>query len=297
MHHILKNIIKNFAALLPDKEFLKLRYYIEMGKKLNLKDPKTMNEKLQWLKLYNRNPIYTTLVDKFLVKDYIAKKIGQEYITKTYGAWHTFDDIDFNTLPQQFVLKTNHSGGNTGVVICKDKSTFDLSAAKNKLNKSLKSDIYKYYREWPYKNVHKLIFAEEYLEDKKQGELVDYKFYCFNGSVDSVMLCLDRQIGSPKFYFFDKSWNLKRYNKRGKDAPDNFTLPKPKNIDKMFDIASVLSQGIPFVRIDLYNIEGKIYFGEMTFYPGSGFDSNRLPETDLYFGDLIKLNLCSNTSR
>lgn len=130
MHPFLKNIIKNFAALLPDKEFLKLRYYIEMGKKLNLKDPKTMNEKLQWLKLYNRNPIYTTLVDKFLVKDYIAKKIGQEYITKTYGAWHTFDDIDFNTLPQQFVLKTNHSGGNTGVVICKDKSTFNLSAAK-----------------------------------------------------------------------------------------------------------------------------------------------------------------------
>lgn len=290
----IKSVILHLLRVLPisDKLFLEMLYYVEMGKKLDLNNPTTMNEKLQWLKLYNRNPLYVTIVDKLKVKDYIREKIGDEYIVKTLGVWETPDDIDFNILPGKFVLKTNHSGGNTGVVICKDKNVFDFNSAKIKLEKSLKSDIYKNYREWPYKDVDKKIFAEELLEDKGGGELVDYKFYCFNGYVDSAMLCIDRQIGSPKFYFFDRDWNLRRYNKRGKEAPFDFTLPKPCNMDKMFEIASELSKGIPFVRVDLYNVNDKIYFGEMTFFPASGLDCNRLPETDLYFGNMINLNMC-----
>lgn len=290
----IKSVILHLLRVLPisDKLFLEMLYYVEMGKKLDLNNPTTMNEKLQWLKLYNRNPLYVTIVDKLKVKDYIREKIGDEYIVKTLGVWETPDDIDFNILPGKFVLKTNHSGGNTGVVICKDKNIFDFNSAKIKLEKSLKSDIYKNYREWPYKDVDKKIFAEELLEDKGGGELVDYKFYCFNGYVDSVMLCIDRQIGSPKFYFFDRDWNLRRYNKRGKEAPSDFTLPKPCNMDKMFEMASELSKGIPFVRVDLYNVNDKIYFGEMTFFPASGLDCNRLPETDLYFGNMINLNMC-----
>lgn len=290
----IKSVILHLLRVLPisDKLFLEMLYYVEMGKKLDLNNPTTMNEKLQWLKLYNRNPLYVTIVDKLKVKDYIREKIGDEYIVKTLGVWETPDDIDFNILPGKFVLKTNHSGGNTGVVICKDKNIFDFNSAKIKLEKSLKSDIYKNYREWPYKDVDKKIFAEELLEDKGGGELVDYKFYCFNGYVDSVMLCIDRQIGSSKFYFFDRDWNLRRYNKRGKEAPSDFTLPKPCNMDKMFEMASELSKGIPFVRVDLYNVNDKIYFGEMTFFPASGLDCNRLPETDLYFGNMINLNMC-----
>lgn len=290
----IKSVILHLLRVLPisDKLFLEMLYYVEMGKKLDLNNPTTMNEKLQWLKLYNRNPLYVTIVDKLKVKDYIREKIGDEYIVKTLGVWETPDDIDFNILPGKFVLKTNHSGGNTGVVICKDKNIFDFNSAKIKLEKSLKSDIYKNYREWPYKDVDKKIFAEELLEDKGGGELVDYKFYCFNGYVDSVMLCIDRQIGSPKFYFFDRDWNLRRYNKRGKEAPSDFTLPKPCNMDKMFEMASELSKGIPFARVDLYNVNDKIYFGEMTFFPASGLDCNRLPETDLYFGNMINLNMC-----
>ena len=285
----LDTLLHKIFMLLPDRIFLKIRYRREMGKKLDLRHPKTMNEKLQWLKLYDRQPRYTSYVDKVQVKEYIGKTIGKEYVVKTLGVWQSFDEIDFDALPDKFVLKTNHSGGNHGVVICKNKATFDCEAAKCQLEESLKEDIFSWYREWPYKNVKPCIFAEEYLEDPAVGELCDYKFYCFDGYVDAVMICIDRQIGDPKFYFFDKEWKLCRYNKRGKEAPADFTLPRPENLDKMFGIAANLSKNIPFVRVDLYNVSGKIYFGELTFYPASGFDRNRLPEMDLYFGNLIKL--------
>lgn len=278
-----------FYFLFPDKIFLHIRYYLEMKKKLNLKNPKTMNEKLQWLKINNRNPKYTVMVDKILVKDYVAKLIGPEYVVPIIKIWDNIEEIDFKALPDKYVLKTNHSGGNNGVIICKDKTRLNISTALAKLKKSLKADIYKYYREWPYKNVKKRIFAEELLEDSS-GNLNDYKFYCFNGYVDCVLVCVDRQIGCPKFYFFNENWELKRYNKRGLQAPDDFTLPKPANLSTMFRIASKLSEGIPFVRVDLYNVEGKIYFGELTFFPASGFDSNRLFSADLYFGSLINID-------
>lgn len=267
---------------------LKVLFYLHMGRKLDLENPKTLNEKMQWLKLYDRKPEYTYMVDKITAKDYVANKIGSEYVVPLLGVWDRPEDIDFDSLPNKFVLKTNHSGGNTGVIVCKDKSQLNKQETIDKLNLSLKSDIYTSFREWPYKNIKKKVFAEQLLESST-GDIDDYKFYCFDGYAEAVLVCIDRQIGEPKFYFFDENWQLKRHNKRGKDAPANFTLPRPQNLDEMFKIARILSKGIPHLRVDLYNVDGKIYFGETTFFTASGFDANRLPEADLYFGSLTKL--------
>lgn len=285
MRKILEYILKRIWFLFPDELYLKIIYYLKMGRKLDLDDPKTMNEKLQWLKLYDRKPEYTSMVDKILVKDYVSKKIGPQYVAPLLGVWDKVEDIDFDSLPDEFVIKANHSGGNLAVLICPDKAALDVRKAKSYLRKSLRYDVYRAYREWPYKNVQKRFFAEEYLGK----DLVDYKFYCFNGYVDSVLVCIDRQIGDTKFYFFDREWNLKRYNQRGKAAPADFTLPKPEGIDEMFGLAARLSEGIPFVRVDFYDVNGKVYFGELTFYPSGGFDSKRLPEADLHFGSMINL--------
>ena len=273
--------------LFPDRPYLKMLYYLTMGKRLHLDAPKTMNEKLQVLKMVQRNPLLTTLVDKLAVKEYVAEKIGGDYVCPLLGVWDTFDDIDFSTLPRQFVLKTNHSGGNTGVVICSDKSHFDVKKARKQIMESMATDIFPRYREWPYKNVRKKIFAEQFLG----ADIFDYKFYCFNGDADCVLLCVDRQKGDPKFYFFNREWQLLRYNIRGKEAPADFTLPKPENVDEMFQLAALMSKGFPFVRMDFYDVNGKCYFGEYTFFPASGFDANRLPETDKYFGDKIDLSV------
>ena len=272
-----------------DALYLKLLFYFTMGKRLDLKHPKTFNEKLQWLKLYNRRPEYTTMVDKYAVKEYVASKIGKEYVIPTLGVWDKPEQIEWDKLPDRFVLKTTHGGGNTGVVICKDKSTFNREQAIAKLNRSLQSDIYVNFREWPYKNVPKRIIAEEYIEDSRSKDLVDYKFFCFDGYADSVMLCLERQEGETKFYFFDSDWQFKRYDQRGVNAPEDFTLPKPKGIDDMFHIAEELSKGLPHARIDLYLVNGHIYFGEITLFSASGLDNDLLPTTDAYFGKLINI--------
>lgn len=285
INRILKGILRRGGRLFPDKFQIEMYYRLEMGKKLDLKNPKTMNEKLQWLKLYNRKEEYRDLVDKVKVKAIVAKKIGEQYVVPLLGVWDSFDDIDFDKLPDQFVLKTNHSGGNTGVIVVPNKSKLNKAEAKAKLDKSLKSDVYRAFREWPYKDMEKKIFAEAYLGE----DLVDYKFYCFDGNADCVLLCIDRQIGASKFYFFDKDWKLCRYNKRGKEAPADFTLPKPEGVDEMFRLTSEMSKGFPFVRMDFYDVNGKIYFGEYTFFPASGYDANRLPEADLFFGSKIDL--------
>lgn len=283
---MIKSVAQTVLNYLPDAAYLKLKYRVRMGEKLNLKNPQTFAEKLQWLKLHDRKPEYTTMVDKAAVKDYIAEKIGPEYIIPTLGIWDRFEDIDFDALPEQFVLKCTHDSG--GLVICRDKAKLDREAAKKKIEKSLKNNYYYHGREWPYKNVKPRILAEAYMADEK-GRMVDYKFFCFHGKVDSVMVCLDRETGSPKFYFFDRNWQLKRYNIRGKEAPEGFTLPKPDNMDAMFDLAAELSQGIPFVRVDLYNRDGRIYFGEMTFFPQNGYDPNLLPQTHAEWGQKLIL--------
>lgn len=283
--HRLSQVLRHFGRVIPDKLYLKLLFYVEMGYSLPLKKPTTFNEKLQWLKLYNRKSEYTDIVDKVKVKSIVARKIGKEYIIPTIAIWKTPEDIGLSEVPSSFVLKTNHGGGNISVFLIEDKELEDWKSIHQRLRKAMKSSIYDQFREWPYKNVKKSIFAE-----KSLGKNIDdYKFFCFDGYVDCVMICSERNSGDTRFYFFNRNWELLRYNIRGKEAPENFTLPKPQNIEKMFEIASILSKGIPFVRVDLYNIEGRIYFGEMTFFPASGFDKNLLPETDRYFGDLINL--------
>lgn len=277
---------ENFEKL-SDKKAIKVRYYLNFGKYPNLKHPKTFNEKLQWLKLYNRKPEYTKLVDKYEVKKIVADIIGEEYIIPTLGVWNSADEIDFDSLPDKFVLKCTHDSAS--VIICKDKSKFDVTDAKERLDACLKKNLYIWGREWPYKDVKPRIIAEEFLDDAS-GNLNDYKFFCFNGYVDCVMVCLDRQVNNTKYYFFDNQWNLKRINILGKKASQNFSLPKPFKIDQMFDIARTLSKGIPFIRVDLYFTNEKIYFGELTFFPSCGYDANLLPETDKYFGELIKIS-------
>lgn len=274
--------------LLPDKLYLKLLFKKRMGKKLDLKNPRTFNEKLQWLKLYDRKPEYTRIVDKYEAKNYIAEKFGEQYVIPTLGVWDKFEDIDFDKLPDKFVLKCTHDSG--GISICRDRATFDIEKAREIINHNLSCDFYSFGREWPYKNVPKRIIAEAYMTDTPDSsDFTDYKFFCFDGKVDCVMVCLERSSGDTKFYFFDKEWELKRLNIRGKNAPEGFTIPKPEKMDEMFELAAKMSVGMPFVRVDLYQSNGQIYFGEMTFYPASGFDANLLPETDEYFGDLIKL--------
>ena len=285
--------VKNLGFLFSDKLYLSLRFRCQMGKWVDWKNPKTFNEKLQWLKVYNRKPEYTAMVDKAEAKHYAASIIGEEHIIPTLGVWDRFDEIDFSRFPDKFVLKTTNGGGGGGVVICRDKSTFDKEDARKKLEQSLHSSIYRTFREWPYKNVKPRIIAEQYMTDSLQSdekeELSDYKFFCVNGTAHNVMLCYDRQSGDTKFYFFDRNWNLLRLNKRGLAAPADFSIPKPKAVDEMFRIAGELSKGLPFARVDLYDVNGKIYFGEITFYPQSGFDANLLPDTDRMFGDLIEL--------
>lgn len=285
----MKEIIKYLLSFIPDKIFLSMRYYCIFHKKINWKNPSTFNEKLQWNKIYDRKPIYTKMVDKYEVREYISKKIGSQYLIPMIGVWDNYDDIDFSKLPNQFVLKTTHDSG--GVRICCDKKTFDYQEAKQFFKKRLSVNYFYMTREWPYKNVKPKIMAEKYMEDSK-GELVDYKFFCFDGKIDNVMVCVDRnkKDTDTKFYFFNQNWELLRLNIRGKQAPEGFTLKKPKCIDNMFEIASILSKGIPFVRIDLYECNEHIYFGEFTFYPDSGFDKNLLPETDIYLGNLLKID-------
>lgn len=275
-----------------DEKYLKRMFRAIIGRELDLENPQTMNEKLQWLKIHNRKPEYTMMADKYLVRDYIRKKLGEEYLIPLLGAWDSPDEINFDTLPDRFVLKCNHNSG-LGMYICKDKSKMDVQKVKRELRRGLAQNYYWTKREWQYKDIPRKIICEQYMTDSPDvDDFTDYKFYCFNGVVDCVLLCYDRASGDTKFYFFDRNWELKRYNRRGIEAPADFTLPKPPCMDEMFRIAEELSQGFPFLRVDLYVSNGKIYFGELTFFPDSGFEPNRLPEIDRHFGDMIDLQLC-----
>lgn len=420
---------------IPDDLYLKLMFKVQMGRDLDLEDPKTFNEKLQWLKIHNRNPLYTVLVDKYRVKRWVADRIGEQYVTPTYAVWERAEDIDISGLPERFVLKTNHDSG--GVAICHDRSTFDLEAARKKLGDSLRRNYFWQCREWPYKDVKPLVFAEEYL-DPNEGEdladyklfrfsdgriitlvcedrllgagmkktsfddewralpvsegghptdpsavrpehfgrmreladrlaadlpfcrvdffesargllfgemtlfpnsgfehfdpssvdadwgewidltgasgggwlflsddaclslcegrpdtggrsLADYKFMCFGGKPDCLMLCTERETGDPKFLFFDEKWHLMRYNTRSLSLPSGYSVEPPPMLGEMFDLAKTLSCGVSFVRVDLYCVGSRIQFGEMTFFPQSGFDANILPDADLRWGGMLDL--------
>lgn len=282
-------LLNRVGRFVSDEKFVKWTYYLTFRKKLDLDNPQTFNEKLQWLKLYDRREEYTQMVDKCEAKKFVANLIGEEYIIPTLGVYDSFDEIDFDKLPNQFVLKCTHNSG--GIIICRNKASLDIPKARRQMTKWLKKNPFWSNREYPYKNIKPRIIAEQYMtNDDSSPELTDYKFFCFDGYVDCVMVCLERHLNDTKFYFFNKDWELLRLNIRGKNAPEGFTIPKPKTMDEMFEIASHLSKGMRYVRIDLYEIRGHVYFGEYTFFPDSGLDPNLLPETDVHFGNLVQLN-------
>ena len=282
-----------FYNHLDDETYLKKLYRAKMGHPLNLDDPQLFSEKLQWLKLHDRNPLYTQLVDKYRVREYIAEKLGEEYLIPLLGVWDDPDEIDFDALPDQFVLKCNHNSG-TGMCICRDKSKLDYEAVRKELRKGLQENFYLRNREWPYKDVPRKIVCEQYMTDQGEADgLTDYKFFCFDGCVESVMLCIDRYMDDVKYYFFGRDWKVRKHNKRGAACPENFTLPKPEYMEEMFSIASGLSKGFPFVRVDLYESNGHIYVGELTLYPTGGYDANLLRDTEELFGEMINLKKVS----
>lgn len=286
--HLALFLLHKTARLWPDKLYLRLKFRLVMGQKLDLKNPKTFNEKLQWLKLYNRRPEYTMMVDKYAVKQYVADKIGDEYIIPTLGVWDSVESIDWDSLPNQFVLKTTHGGGGCGVVICKDKSTFDIETAKQKLQKSLESDIYLNFREWPYKDVPKRIIAEQYMADESGIELKDYKFFCFNGRVQCFKVDFDRFI-SHKANYYDREGSLLPFGEKVFPPDFDRVFDKPKNFDSMISLAERLSEDVPFVRVDFYNSNGNIYFGEITFFPAAGMGKFEPEEWDETLGEFLIL--------
>lgn len=272
---------------LSDEQYVRMMWKINMDYPLDLDHPKTYNEKLQWIKINDHNPLYTRVVDKYEVKKYVSKIIGEQYIIPTLGVWDSFDKIDFKLLPDQFVLKCTHDSG--GIVICKDKSNFDIDTAKKKINYSLKRKYYLLNREWPYKNVKPRIIAEKYMEDTTTKELRDYKFFSFNGNVEALFIASDRQTEGveTKFDFFDKDFNhLDLIN-----GHPNASVPpkKPECFELMKDLAGKLSKGFPEVRVDFYEVNGKVYFGELTLFHWSGFVPFEPHKWDEIFGAWIVL--------
>ncbi len=252
---------------LPDDKYLKKLFKAYFHKELDLENPVTFNEKLQWLKLYNRKPEYTTMVDKYKVREYIAQTLGEEYLIPLLGVWDDPDEIDFDALPDQFVLKCNHNSG-LGMCICKDKSKLDIPKVKAELRKGLKQDYYLTGREWPYKDVPRKIICEKFMSDGIKEDLRDYKFFCFNGAPKFMYISNDNSENATTD-FFDMDFN--HLEMRMKD-PNSRVLPqKPHLFDEMREIAEELSRGIPFVRVDLYVVGDRIFFGELTFFHNSGF--------------------------
>lgn len=286
MAAVMTNLSKSpVSHYIPDAIFLRWQYRSVFRKALNLKKPKTFNEKLQWLKLNYRDPAHVELVDKQEVKSYITKRIGPEYVIPTLGVWERFDEIDFEALPEQFVLKCTHDSGST--VICKDKQLFDEVAAREKLERKLKLNLFWHGREWPYKHVKPQILVEQYMDDNGEAPR-DYKFFCFNGKVKCFKVDFDR-FTSHKANYYAPDKTLLRFGE--KVCPPDFErdIEIPGNIDDMIQLAEKLSAGYPFLRVDFYSVNGKIYFGELTFFPASGFGPFIPEEWDETLGSWLTL--------
>lgn len=280
------SLLEHFGSFLPDKQYLSLMYRYKMGRKLDLLYPKRYTEKLQWLKLYDRQTKYTALVDKYAVKSYVADIIGEHHIIPTIGVWNSPQEIDWSSLPNQFVLKTTNGGGGTSVFICRDKRTFDIQKVSEKLSRSLKVNIYKRLREWPYKNVPPRIIAEKYMEDES-GELRDYKFYCFNGEPRVMIVATDRFV-EHNFNYYDMDFNpLPIHSAVG--GVSKKEIKRPAHLDEMIEVSRKLAAGFAHVRVDLYYVNQIVYFGELTLYDSSGFDNMCSDEVDLQWGSWITL--------
>lgn len=272
---------------MDDKKFIEKMFKATMDYPLNLENPKSFNEKLQWLKLYDRNPLYTKLVDKYKVREYISEKIGEDYLIPLLGVWDDPEEIDFDSLPNKFVLKCNHNSG-LGMCICTDKSKIDIKKVKNELKSGLAQNYYLNGREWPYKNVSRKIICEKYMTDETGKNLRDYKFYCFDGKPKIVGIYQDRNSDKETtgdFFDMNFEWVNLRFG-----MPNALNKPqKPQKFQEMIKIAEILSEGMPEVRVDLYISNNKIYFGELTFFDGGGFDKIEPLEWDYKLGSWIKL--------
>lgn len=285
----MNRILETMCRAIPDKYYISLLCLKHLKRKVDLNTPQTFNEKLQWLKLNDHKPIYTTFVDKYLVKEYVAGIIGEQYIIPTIGMWENPDDICFGDLPDQFVLKWNHDSGS--IIICKDKSRFDKQSAIKKLREGKKRSGYWYGREWPYKNVKPCIIAEPFMQsegDDQSFGLIDYKFYCFNGKPEYLYvsrgLGLNHENAEVAFYTMD--WEKAPFGRT--DFNDlSITPSKPKNFDLMIETAKILSKDMDFLRVDFYEINGKMYFSELTLYPCSGLMRFSPEEYDKVLGDKL----------
>lgn len=276
--------LSNLMMVLPDRLHIRLMYMWHIKKWLHLKKPQTYTEKLQWLKLYDRNPEYVKMVDKVLAKQYVAEKIGSEYIVPTLKIWTNANEIAIEDLPAKFVIKCNHDS--KSVLICTDKEKIDIEKIKNFFGKRLKKNGYWYGREWPYKSVQACVFAEQYIETKGE-DLKDYKILCFNGQAKFVEVHSNRFTDEHTQDIYDMTWT-KTDIYQGPHS--NVLIEKPKCFEKMVELTEILAKDIPHVRVDWYSVEDNLLFGELTFFDGSGYERFENPEHDLMLGQLIKLD-------
>ena len=275
-----------FYNKMNDKKYILKEWKIKMQDTCDIEEPKTFNEKLQWLKLYDRRPEYTKMVDKYEAKKIVSNIIGEEYIIPTLGIYEKFEDINFKKLPNKFVLKPTHTSGN--VFICHDKEKINYKNLKKQVNKWLKRKYFYIHREWPYKNVKPRIIIEKFMEDKNNEDLKDYKLFCFNGKVETILVCSNRNGSFKNTDFYNKNWELMPFTRENHCNNQN-GIDKPKNLEEMIIIAEKLSNKIPFIRVDLYEINGKIYFGELTFFPSAGFEGFKPKEYDEILGNWLEL--------
>ncbi len=291
-----ENPWKIFSALarhgwfdfMSDEKFLYFMYRSQYKDKPNMQNPTLLNEKMMWLKIHDHNPIYTDYVDKEKVKEIVGSKIGFEHIIPTLGVWDSFNDIDFSLLPSKFVLKCTHDSGS--IVICKNKDVFDKKKAENIINKGLKRDFYKFNREWPYKNVKHRIIAEELLEESGENGLIDYKFYCYGGKPVYFMYSIGEASHNARNRKYDMSGkSIDHLFKRSSSVSEE-EVNLPDNLEEMVDIVNQLCKDFPHVRIDLYNVKGKIYFGEVTFYSNGGYINIASQDYSQYLADMIQIN-------
>ena len=288
--HLVAALLYRFGGWLPDQLYLQWIIWLDCKRKVELDNPKRFNDKLQWLKLYYRDPLWTQMVDKYAVKEIVRERVGEQYVVPCLGVWNRAEDIEWDKLPDKFVLKTAHDSGNNGVFIIKDKSKINKKIIR-KINQSLRRDTSLPGREWPYRDVPRRVFAEQYLEDQS-GELRDYKFFCFDGKVKYLYVATERQSGKLKFNFFDMSF--KPLGMWQSHLPSEKPIEKPEHFEDMKALAAKLSNGLPEVRVDLYEANGNIYFGEFTFFSLGGMGTFHPDEWDFIWGELIHLPEANN---
>lgn len=285
--NIYEELVLLKRRVVKPERYIRKMFYRRVDYPLNLDNPKTYNEKLQWLKLYWHHPMLPTLVDKYSVKDYVIKEIGEQFVIPTLGVWDNVNDIDWESLPDQFVLKCTHDSG--GIIICQDKSKIDKKAVQRKLKKCLSRNFYYSCFEWPYKDVKPRIIAEPFVYDSRNGDLKDYKFFCFNGEVKAMFIATERNKKDVevKFDFFDADFNHLPFSQGHPNSLD--VIDKPLCFEEMKSLASKLSHDFPHVRVDFYEVDGKILFGEMTFFHYAGWVKFNPHEWDNIFGNWLNL--------